>query len=417
MNQQILAHWLKEGEHQYKGEATVISQQFRTNLNENNSETIPRVALSELSEAQISNNVISQRIKLNSNSINHQATNVLQIGVTEQEESSAHQSMVEGSRNDASATNLAPTNILIDTNPTALNTNVIRFDSTTKTFKCPIVNCEKGYKTRAHVKRHMFSHGDRTFECSTCSNRYYTGEDLKRHQKSHSRTSNLNAKRSKRSKTNKRLANSNSINHQATSVLQIGVTEQEESSAHQSMVEGSSNDASTTYLAPTNISNDTNPTESNTQIQETNDIRFDSTSMTYKCPIAGCDKRYKSKYHVERHMFSHGDPTFECLICSKKYYTGEALKRHQICHSTSKKYECSYKNCNKRYNRKSDLGRHIRFIHKTTVCTCPFCGKQYSTHGGYSSHLKLHNSFKCDICQKLYATQRKLELHKKSIHL
>eukprot|EP01066_Platyproteum_vivax_P018719 Platyproteum_vivax@DN7591_c3_g4_i2.p1 len=54
----------------------------------------------------------------------------------------------------------------------------------------------------------------------------------------------------------------------------------------------------------------------------------------FKCPVGGCDKDYKLKQHATRHIIdNHLDQTngikdFKCPICSKKFLKKHAFSRH-----------------------------------------------------------------------------------------
>lgn len=52
------------------------------------------------------------------------------------------------------------------------------------------------------------------------------------------------------------------------------------------------------------------------------------------CGIKGCQRRFKTKYNVEKHRELHGfEAKYECKECGKRYIEMSALSQHKRRHS------------------------------------------------------------------------------------
>ncbi|XP_075527270.1 zinc finger protein PLAGL2-like [Dermacentor variabilis] len=48
----------------------------------------------------------------------------------------------------------------------------------------------------------------------------------------------------------------------------------------------------------------------------------------HNCPE--CGKLFMKNYQLTRHLSTHGEPSFECGVCGKKYSTKDYCKRHML---------------------------------------------------------------------------------------
>ncbi|XP_072141722.1 uncharacterized protein [Dermacentor andersoni] len=53
-----------------------------------------------------------------------------------------------------------------------------------------------------------------------------------------------------------------------------------------------------------------------------------SLGKNHSCPE--CGKLFKTRWHLTRHLGTHGEPSFECRVCGKKYYTKGGRTRHML---------------------------------------------------------------------------------------
>ena len=85
----------------------------------------------------------------------------------------------------------------------------------------------------------------------------------------------------------------------------------------------------------------------------------------------------------------HGNETFICSVCGTSFRSKRDLESHSISH---KEPTISCNQCDRVYNRRAFLSRHIRVV-----------------------HLKLKN-YKCDLCDKRFSSSKPLKEHKTAIH-
>lgn len=120
----------------------------------------------------------------------------------------------------------------------------------------------------------------------------------------------------------------------------------------------------------------------------------DEDIIWYKCDQEGCDKIYKNKISLKKHILvKHTDSKiwYNCDKCDSKFPLKESLKQH------------------------------ILFVHTDKYIQCDLCDKKVKTQGGLKSHKKhIHNIsvtwFKCDLCDHKSKTKSALTKHKSDIH-
>lgn len=198
-----------------------------------------------------------------------------------------------------------------------------------------------------------------------------------------------------------------------------------------------------------------------------------SVSLSHECAI--CEKKFKSKKSLQRHVKVHGDISFECGECPKSFYDKNELKRHMnkhlgvryhcsVCqkmfetklgcsrhekthnknfsyycetcgkgfmyisdlkdhrstHSSEKNYTCE--KCNKHFKARSSCWRHLKDCQQTGQIKCEICGCQYKSLRYLQQHLKIHSSdkqssFQCQTCGLIFRHKSSLYRHlKKSGH-
>ena len=79
----------------------------------------------------------------------------------------------------------------------------------------------------------------------------------------------------------------------------------------------------------------------------------------FKCDIDGCDKAFKRKDQLTRHMRSHiTDKSFLCDYenCHKAFATDAHLRRHKKTHISLERYTCDI--CHMSFHKKTQLRAH-----------------------------------------------------------
>ena len=92
---------------------------------------------------------------------------------------------------------------------------------------------------------------------------------------------------------------------------------------------------------------------------------------------------------------TQGKKSFQCLVtgCEKIYKYKSDMERHVLIHMKEKPILCPYPSCNKSFKRPDALRNHMQtrhIINKTFVCPLPDCGVQTHDKLSFQFHLIKH---------------------------
>ena len=146
------------------------------------------------------------------------------------------------------------------------------------------------------------------------------------------------------------------------------------------------------------------------EIKSVNDLKY------YQCKL--CPKVYDTKYHLNRHLISHGgNRPHLCLKCGKSFSQKCDLNRHMNVHNNLRKHACSV--CGKTFKRADYLSKHERQycgVYKPHKCTKCYKGFEEL------EQLKEHNcnqktdgiTFTCEHCSEKFDSVDSLVDHRKT---
>ena len=139
----------------------------------------------------------------------------------------------------------------------------------------------------------------------------------------------------------------------------------------------------------------------------TSDLKY------YQCKL--CPKVYDTKYHLNRHLISHGgNRPHMCKVCGKTFSQKCDLNRHTNVHNNLRKHTCSV--CGKSFKRADYLTKHEKqYCGVLKPHKCLKCNRGFEEPEQLQEHIKLHGDsiFSCEHCSEEFTTVDELVEHRK----
>ena len=128
-----------------------------------------------------------------------------------------------------------------------------------------------------------------------------------------------------------------------------------------------------------------------------------------------CGKNFETKTSLDKHMYCHiKNNAFCCEECGQSFPFKSRLIQHQIIH-TSKLFMCKHDPCEKGFKNKGDLNRHMK-SHSNIWYNCRTCTYRNKDKRNRDSHERTHEEegkglerYSCEHCGKpmRFSTQRR----------
>jgi len=138
-----------------------------------------------------------------------------------------------------------------------------------------------------------------------------------------------------------------------------------------------------------------------------------ATIEVIKCSIC---KNWVPRMIVRKHTEEHFEnfvSNHMCDHCGRNFRDSNALRLHSKIHG-EKTFQCQY--CDKKFFSKTSLNTHESAKHtKKGHRFCDTCGESFSTGRGLESHMKaahdIENRFQCKLCQRYFLTEDGFKAH------
>jgi len=141
-----------------------------------------------------------------------------------------------------------------------------------------------------------------------------------------------------------------------------------------------------------------------------------------------CDKRLTSKISRDAHELGHfGEHRFSCEECGKGFNDKTTMWKHKVkLHGCSYEYLCNQ--CGRGFLELRTLNKHSpickdippkRKNNYNAVLPCPLCDKIFNRRCNLERHLKVHagvKEFSCEQCGKLFSSKKTVKKHTEKQH-
>ena len=125
-----------------------------------------------------------------------------------------------------------------------------------------------------------------------------------------------------------------------------------------------------------------------------------------------CNKAFNNKVTYSRHIKSHGDTGHVCTLCGKRFAYASLLKTHQSVHS-DETHKCTHDDCEKSFKNKGDLTRHLK-QHTAKMHECPDCNYANADLRNFQSHRFKHSQitqYVCEFCGEEFVFNTQYRRH------
>ncbi|XP_012251181.2 PR domain zinc finger protein 15-like isoform X2 [Athalia rosae] len=157
-----------------------------------------------------------------------------------------------------------------------------------------------------------------------------------------------------------------------------------------------------------------------------------------------CGDVFKTPYSLKQHLSLHGERTFECDICQRRFHRIGVLKEHKAIHQAAqipcnlcgkklkskkaldihmllhgnKKHQCD--KCDKSFFQKCNYRKHYNQVHgEKSMYKCTHCPAQFTNRVNFNRHIESHikpAQFTCASCPKSFHKEYQLKRHTQASH-
>ena len=126
-----------------------------------------------------------------------------------------------------------------------------------------------------------------------------------------------------------------------------------------------------------------------------------------------CNKTFNRASNLRAHMKTHSDhKPYKCDFCGKGFHQKIDKRIHHYIHTGEKPHKCT--KCGRGFKQLTHLNYHMRTHSDTHMYHCSYCGKGFNQKGNLQAHIYGHTGqrpFKCEICSKGFTLRSTLNTH------
>ncbi|CAG2110921.1 unnamed protein product, partial [Medioppia subpectinata] len=287
--------------------------------------------------------------------------------------------------------------------------------TTTVTHVCPHEGCDRRYKIKQQLDRHLVAHQTvRPFACDFegCTKSYESANGLRRHQLIH--FSNGSAEQ-REDYQYKRLKEMRKLSSKTSETFRCD----REGCEYRTNVY--------TNLTAHRMTHYNAATEAKRVLRRDLKRRcYDSATNTYVCHHIGCQKVFKLLDQLRGHVIvTHSPRNIVCdyADCGKVFKSKKALRTHCQQNHAIRQFVCPHPDCGRRYPLNYQLKVHLEthVTERLFACDVDGCHKRFKSEKTVKNHQLTHNTkptVKCTVdgCTERFLTQHFMIRHRISVH-
>ncbi|KAJ8704897.1 hypothetical protein PYW08_012217 [Mythimna loreyi] len=159
-------------------------------------------------------------------------------------------------------------------------------------------------------------------------------------------------------------------------------------------------------------------------------MQFSHRDLAQNAYCADCDVQFSAVHKYTQHLEESdehsrlGERKFDCLHCTFKFLTKDALLAHIVRSHRLLSQTCAM--CNKGFSDPPRLKNHIQAKHPEVIAVkpvmdkiCPICSHGFITRIALLDHMRTHKAekpFACKKCDKRFAFKTLLKKHNQRMH-
>ena len=145
--------------------------------------------------------------------------------------------------------------------------------------------------------------------------------------------------------------------------------------------------------------------------------QIDNGTKFKKLECEVCAQVFQKVSDKKRHYLQyHYEAKFNCEVCHKNFSRKDTMISHIASVHSEKQFSCAH--CDSKFSRKSSLMRHYEKFHsndQTPEQSCDYCGEKFATLRLVQKHKRqYHKRFECARCMKSFSTRIYLSVHSRT---